>query len=581
MIPLSLLPSVALPVRLGAQRPLERQRFGWTPIRPLPTWAPTSSYIAKQPVAVEALQSIPDSYFQLRSEPANGHPQPALNWWRELWIKARLHSPWLPGNLPHRAGWFGKLQMSQERTDVGLYPLDEKQGLLYKPDGTVVGTINDKAEMRLENLPGVWDLYNNPFLQVDYQHLKHFSALGNTLLNQAFANAMANDVTPSLRAFFPGLLGQGQTVSVIDFDPNHVLNIQSIIKSPAFGLAPAANLRFDLFGKTSSAFQQIDATHYPKTQDALDRMILSDFLSDFYLIQNKIEKQIKQPDPPDVIVISLTMERLLEYSSLVYESLPKLLPTLLEAKQQGETLDPQLNRFIEKLSSPNLIESFQAVIDYVDTLIDKSPELDYAIQRYQALTEEAWRRGTTIVVSAGNSQSHFARGLHMRSDALLNFLGNSDHVILVGGSDQRQTPLRYDDDKAATFSNIGHDPFSHRGAPTLLAPALLLPIDTSVDGVQHEKAFNNGTSLAAPWVASIVALMKQANPGLSPGQIKFLLEAACENRGQLPVDYIGAGFLNPFKAIQMAQAFQQRPNQSPPSVVGPRQPNYHPEASVF
>lgn len=505
------------------------------------------------------LQSIPDAYYLLRQEDIDKHPQPEFSWAESLWLKTMLNSMWLPGNLiADRSGWFGKLQLDRERTDVGLFPVNEDMGLLYRPDGGIVGTVNRHAELRFNDRPGVWDLFNNPFLQLNYQRLKDYEALGESLISLAFEHATQNNIAPYIRGLYPNLTGKGTNIAVIDFDTNHIKNIQSIISSPQYGVAPGADVQFHLFSKTPSAFQNQTGEEIPSTKTQLDRMILSDFLSDFYLIQDKLTKLIEAEKPPTVVVISLTMERLLEYSSLVYESLPQIMPYLERSQEKGIELDPALRKVVDAFTKQDLLESFQAVIDYVDSVLDTSPDLREAIFRYQDLTKQLHDRGSMLVVSAGNSQSHFARGLRMRSDAILNFLGNSDYVILVGGSDPRQTPTNYLDDKMAAFSNIGSDPFSHRGAPTLIAPALLLPIDTSFIGQANEKAFNNGTSLAAPWVAGIICLLRQAAPGLSNGELEQILLQACDNAESLPQDFVGAGFLNPFKAIQTASLMQQQ-----------------------
>jgi hypothetical protein len=502
------------------------------------------------------LETLPDEYFLLkgrRVETPEGEEEAAdtLSWWDKTRVWSRLHLPFHPFTQK-RGEWVGKLQLSQDRSDVGLVPVNADYGLLYKPKGDLIGKLCSNGELQLNEQPGVWDVFNNPYLQLHYQELKNFGFFGQNLLTTAFEHAMQNNIAPYLRAMFPQINGEAQQVAIIDFDAQHVRNIQSILKSPNYGIVPQAKIELDLFEKTPSAFQQLSVETLPRTQADFDRMILSDFLADFNKIQVQLVKILSQPQPPAQIVISLTMERLLEYSSLVYEALPRFMPMLQELIEKGEVNDPALEGLMEAFNKKDNLQIFQTVIDYVDHLLDGSPDLQDYIANYQALCKKAVERNVMILVSAGNSQTHFARGLRLRSDALLNFLGNSDDVVLVGGSDPKQSPTINQDDKVAVFSNLGYDPYSQRGAPTLLAPALMLPIDTSFIGGLNDKAFNNGTSLATPWVAGIVALMREANPKLSVAELKALLQQACENPEQLPSSVVGYGFLNPFKAIQGA-----------------------------
>src|ERR1043166_410747 len=68
---------------------------------------------------------------------------------------------------------------------------------------------------------------------------------------------------------------------------------------------------------------------------------------------------------------------------------------------------------------------------------------------------------------------------------------------------------------------------------------------------QHYK-FVHGTSFAAPIVASIVACMLEANPKLTPPQIKRILIDTAERVPEVEVDRQGWGVVLPRKAVEMA-----------------------------
>jgi serine protease AprX len=66
----------------------------------------------------------------------------------------------------------------------------------------------------------------------------------------------------------------------------------------------------------------------------------------------------------------------------------------------------------------------------------------------------------------------------------------------------------------------------------------------------------SGTSMATPHVAGIVALMLEANPNLSPAQVKDILEKTATNMtGREPWE-VGAGHVNAYGAVAMGQGIR-------------------------
>jgi hypothetical protein len=71
---------------------------------------------------------------------------------------------------------------------------------------------------------------------------------------------------------------------------------------------------------------------------------------------------------------------------------------------------------------------------------------------------------------------------------------------------------------------------------------------------QYWSAFN-GTSMAAPHVTGIVALILQANPNLTAAQVKTILETTAtvdQNTGSVPNNRYGYGKVNAYNAVLMA-----------------------------
>ena len=126
-------------------------------------------------------------------------------------------------------------------------------------------------------------------------------------------------------------------------------------------------------------------------------------------------------------------------------------------------------------------------------------------------------------------------------------------------ADEAHLYAKLDEASDAELRNII---LSHQGVDKALDEARDLPISTLRQLItiklqegnvinQHYK-FVDGTSFAAPIVSSIVACILQANPKLTPPQVKRILIETAERVDGVEVDRQGWGVVVPRKAVELA-----------------------------
>ena len=181
---------------------------------------------------------------------------------------------------------------------------------------------------------------------------------------------------------------------------------------------------------------------------------------------------------------------------------------------------------------------------------------------------QAVSAGIVVVAAAGNN-GHDAGGHTVYGG--IGAPGNAPWVITVGASSHMGTTDRSDDTVAA-FSSRGPTLIDHAAKPDLVAPgvgieslsdpnsamytsrsAYLLSGTVSSPALPYLSL--SGTSMAAPVVAGTVALMLQANPSLTPNAVKAILEYSAQPSPDYDPLTQGAGFLNAFEAVELAQFF--------------------------
>jgi serine protease AprX len=167
----------------------------------------------------------------------------------------------------------------------------------------------------------------------------------------------------------------------------------------------------------------------------------------------------------------------------------------------------------------------------------------------------AWEAGIVVVTGAGNSGPN---------PLTIGVPGNVPYVITVGAITDNYTPLDSSDDYIPSFSSAGPT-FDGFVKPELVAPGahILGLVGTSSLLAQSYPQFAladnffslSGTSMSAAVTSGIVALMLDAEPSLTPDEVKCRLidtaHTALDDQGNLGFSVFqqGAGVVNAFDAV--------------------------------
>lgn len=163
--------------------------------------------------------------------------------------------------------------------------------------------------------------------------------------------------------------------------------------------------------------------------------------------------------------------------------------------------------------------------------------------------------GIAVVVSAGN---------HGPKESTITSPGSDPFVITVGAIDDSGTAAT-DDDALASWSSQGPTPIDGLAKPDLVAPGrkivslrspgstldLELPdrLVAGLDPLAPAYFRLSGTSMAAPIVTGVVALMLERSPALSPAQVKDRLKSTATALPYGSPDTTGSGLVSAVAAV--------------------------------
>jgi serine protease AprX len=195
--------------------------------------------------------------------------------------------------------------------------------------------------------------------------------------------------------------------------------------------------------------------------------------------------------------------------------------------------------------------------------------------------QRAVAAGIVVVAAAGNNgRSATGRAQYGGTTAP----GNAPWVLTVGASSHAGT-IDLMDDAMAVFSSRGPTAVDYSAKPDLVAPGVgiesLSDPESSLYTLGAPYLLSgtvatsylpylslSGTSMSAPVVSGTVALMMQANPALTPNQVKAILQYTALVYAGPDALTQGAGFLNAKGAVELAQYLAAPSSAASPSSSG-------------
>jgi serine protease AprX len=240
---------------------------------------------------------------------------------------------------------------------------------------------------------------------------------------------------------------------------------------------------------------------------------------------------------------------------------------------------PDVNLVVIKAFDEQGFSSYLSILQSLEYIIENKDVLDIKVLNLSFSTSpsslywddpinqalmRAWDAGITVIASAGNTGP----------DAMsIGVPGNTPHLITVGATSDNYTPHDPNDDFVASFSSAGP---TYEGyiKPELVAPGAriqgLMSEDSYIrqqyalyedaDSIKYDYFELSGTSQSTAVMTGVVALMLQADPYLTPNDIKCRLiataRAATNNTGELAYSIFqqGAGLVDAMAAINSSES---------------------------
>lgn len=166
---------------------------------------------------------------------------------------------------------------------------------------------------------------------------------------------------------------------------------------------------------------------------------------------------------------------------------------------------------------------------------------------FQTAINSALANGATLVIAAGNGNVNASNSAP----------ANCDNVIAVGASDS--------DGKRSIWSSTQQSNFGPLVDVAAPGSTIVSTFNSGSTAPSVESyGYSGGTSMAAPHVAGVVALVQQvSDPAKTPAQLEALIKATATPFPRTPDRAIGAGIVNAQAAVAAAMSATLPPEPEP------------------
>ncbi|MEN8719169.1 MAG: S8 family serine peptidase [Oceanococcaceae bacterium] len=170
--------------------------------------------------------------------------------------------------------------------------------------------------------------------------------------------------------------------------------------------------------------------------------------------------------------------------------------------------------------------------------------------------------GITVVYAAGNNSTEMSTNPYAMAPWVISAAATDVQKVRAGFS---SAGLMYDNSEVAELDDNGHVRFTgnrlglsypHVAAPgaAIDAPGTPTGITTTTGTPPNGSASLSGTSMAAPHVAGLAALLLQARPELTPAQVRKVMEVtAVPMADESALWQVGFGFIDAAGAVAYVQ----------------------------
>lgn len=218
---------------------------------------------------------------------------------------------------------------------------------------------------------------------------------------------------------------------------------------------------------------------------------------------------------------------------------------IISSTQFGVAKNVQLmmlktNGNIRELRDRSLAKAIRFAVDHGARVINCSFGKPYSWDKKSVdeAVQYAMSKNAIIIHAAGNSHEDLDHAPNFPNPNYLDNKGKAAAWLEIGASDSKG--------KAADFSNYGQTRVD------VFAPGV--DIYSSVPGNKYES--QSGTSMAAPMVSGLAALIMGYFPKLTAAQVKEIILKTVVKRENLTSACVSGGIVNSYDALKMAMNFK-------------------------